>query len=315
MHDWFALSHLALFLVTASFPTGADQATNVGFRHEDDQLVVTIGPNRIATYVYRDEAIPRPYFAHVRTLTGQQVTRHHPPIEGRDRTDHATMHPGIWLAFGDLNGVDFWRNRARIVHQSFAKIAAGRDKTGYFVQRKQYLRDDGSFVCAEVFKCSVHVLGTSYLLILDSKFRSDRQFYFGDQEEMGLGMRVATPIAEVGGGRMRDAEGRTAAKRIWGHAAAWCDYSGVVDGQPCGITLMCHPDNFRPSWMHARDYGLVAANPFGRQAMKKGVISKTVVQPGTEFRLRYAVWVHGGRQAGPADCAAAYRRFIAHADQ
>ena len=24
------------------------------------------------------------------------------------------MHPGLWLAFGDLNGIDFWRNKAPV---------------------------------------------------------------------------------------------------------------------------------------------------------------------------------------------------------
>ena len=38
-----------------------------------------------------------------------QVTRHHPPIEGQDRVDHGTFHPGIWMAFGDISGSDYWR--------------------------------------------------------------------------------------------------------------------------------------------------------------------------------------------------------------
>ena len=29
------------------------------------------------------------------------------------------MHPGVWLAFGDVNGEDFWRNKWRIEHAAF----------------------------------------------------------------------------------------------------------------------------------------------------------------------------------------------------
>ena len=56
------------------------------------------------------------------------MTRTHPPAEG-DATDHDTMHPGVWLAFGDISGEDFWRNMARIDHVAFSAdpgVADGR---------------------------------------------------------------------------------------------------------------------------------------------------------------------------------------------
>jgi len=46
---------------------------------------------------------------------------HHPPRAGKDSTDHDRMHPGIWLGFGDVSGVDFWRNRGRMEHVRFAE--------------------------------------------------------------------------------------------------------------------------------------------------------------------------------------------------
>jgi hypothetical protein len=60
--------------------------------------------------------------------------------------------------------------------------------------------------------------------------------------------------------------------------------------------------NFRPSWFHARDYGLFVANPFGRQAFRKGEPSRVEVKPGETFRLRFAVLLHSGE----VDLAAAY---------
>ena len=30
------------------------------------------------------------------------------------------MHPGVWLAFGDVNGEDFWCNKGRIEHVAFS---------------------------------------------------------------------------------------------------------------------------------------------------------------------------------------------------
>ena len=130
------------------------------------------------------------------------------------------------------------------------------------------------------------------MLLWDSLFSGDREFYFGDQEEMGLGIRVCTPVSVQRGGTILDSEGRQNEKEIWGKTADWCDYSGNVDGQPIGITVMCHPNNFRPCWMHSRDYGFLAANPFGRNAFGKGDKSKVVVEAGETLRLRYGLLLH-----------------------
>lgn len=309
MRDYSCIA-LSIVVLLSIPVTAQDMAAQVGFRQEPGKVIVTVDDTPIATYVYEDAAIPRPYFAHVKEPGGCQVTRNHPPIEGKDRTDHATMHPGIWMAFGDLDGSDFWRNKARIVHESFLEGPVGGAGRGFFVEEKHYLRADGSLVCKERFRCSIHVRDDGYLLTWDSSFHGDAEFCFGDQEEMGLGLRVATPLSEVEDGRLLDSTGRMGAKSIWSHAAAWCDYSGTVEGRRVGMTLMCHPDNFRDSWMHARDYGVVVANVFGRKAMKKGPPSRITVKPGAALLLRYAVWIHGDKVAQKPDLAAAYAQYL-----
>src|SRR5690606_39397838 len=51
---------------------------------------------------------------------------------------------------------------------------------------------------------------------------------------------------------------------LWGKRAKWVDYWAPVDGRVVGIAVFDHPTNpMHPTWWHARDYGLVAANPFG----------------------------------------------------
>ncbi|QDU36708.1 hypothetical protein Mal4_09970 [Maioricimonas rarisocia] len=282
----------------------------VAFDQQDDRLVISVGNEPFAEYVFRDEKIPRPYFAHVKAPGSVQVTRSHPPVEGTDRTDHATMHPGIWLAFGDLDGADFWRNKARIEHVRFTNSPTGGPGKGEFIEEKRYLREDGSEICRERFRCVIIPRAGGRLLVWDSTFTGKRPFTFGDQEEMGLGMRVATPLSEVERGRLLDSEGRTGAEAIWSYAARWCDYSGTIDGRPVGMTLMSHPENFRESWLHARNYGFVAANPFGRKAMNKGPASQVTVEPGESLQLRFAVWIHSGNGGDPESIASAYDDFV-----
>lgn len=267
-----------------------------------DRVVLSIDDHPIACYVFHDDKILRPYFAHVRAPFDRQITRNHPPGEG-DRDDHATMHPGIWIAFGDINGHDFWRNQGRVEHVSFLQSPVGDKQTGSFIQLKRYVAPDGSVVCDEEFHFTLRAQTNSYLMIMDSLFSSSSPFYFGDQEEMGIGVRVATQLSEITGGKLRDSHGRTDASDIWGQAATWCDYSGTIGDQPVGVAIFCSPSNFRESWFHARDYGLLVANAFGRKAMHQGSLSKITVSPNETLRLRYAIWVHNGGDQHAIDSA------------
>lgn len=302
----FLLFSSAVNTVFAVEPT----ADKLHVESRDDRVIVRLGNLEVAHYVFRDPVIPRPYFAHVKTPSGIQATRAFPPVAGKDATDHATMHPGIWLAFGDLDGEDFWRNKSSVRHVRFLDSPEVQEGAAAFVEEKQYVAADGDVVCQERFHWRMRQVDHGFLIRWDSTFTADREFYFGDQEEMGLGIRVATPLAEKNGGLLSDSVGRRKAQQIWSHAARWCDYSGTLDEQHVGITLLCHPSNFRNSWMHARDYGFVAANPFGRQAMRKGDASKVVVAPGEKLRLQYGIWIHETPEGKPADCEAMYQRYV-----
>jgi hypothetical protein len=251
------------------------------------------------------------------------VSRNHPPVEGTDVMDHPEFHPGAWLAFGDINGSDYWRLKAPVRHVGFPEPPRGGDGQGSFTVSSRYLSqtDLDDTVCEEVCRYTLHVVDAGYLLVWDSSFSSTEPFTFGDQEEMGLGIRVATPLrvekksgrypdAVAGTGTILDAEGRQNGAEVWGNASAWCDYSGTTGGQHAGITIFCHPDNFRPSWWHARDYGFVTANPFGRQAFKKGEPSKVTVKPGELFQLRYSILLHAEPTDETPDLAAAYKDYL-----
>ena len=218
-----SVSRRLLFLIVAVFSAGrpckAADRSPVTFARAEGQLAIRVGSQPLATYVYADKEITRPYFAHVRAPGGVQVTRNHPPDKTADSTDHATFHPGIWMAFGDLSGSDNWRNRARVVHQQFLEGPAGGPDKGSFAVRNRYLADDSrTTVCREECRYTIHVRPSGYLLTWDATFSNpEGSFYFGDQEEMGLGFRVASrfgsrpaePSATPRGGRTRNRSGAT----------------------------------------------------------------------------------------------------------
>ncbi len=135
----------------------------------EDRLIIRFGEMEIAHYVFRDATIPRPYFAHVKTPGGTQATRSHPPVEGKDATDHATMHPGIWLAFGDLDGEDFWRNKASIEHVKFVETPQASDSSASIVEEKRYGGAGGQEVCRELFRWKLHAIAGGFLMEWDSR--------------------------------------------------------------------------------------------------------------------------------------------------
>jgi hypothetical protein len=290
----------------ARVATGSEPA--VDLVQEQDKVTVKVGDAAVATYCHADPAVLRPYFAQVAAPGGIQVTRNQPPIEGKDPTDHPQYHPGIWLAFGDLGGGDFWRNRDRVIHETFVEPLTGGRGEGTFAVRNRYERANGTLVCRELCRYRFLVRPSGYLLLWDSTFSADKEFFFGDQEEMGLGVRVAGPLAVVGGGKMCNSHGQSDPARIWGKTADWCDYSGVIDGRRVGLMLMAAPANAHPSWFHARDYGLLVANLFGRKAFTQGEPRKIVIRPGESFRVRYGILLHA--DLSEPERIAAYDDFL-----
>jgi len=179
------------------------------------------------------------------------------------------------------------------------------DGSGRFAVKNLY-QNNGTTICEETCRISLHVRPHGYLLFWESVFLPRRDCFFGDQEEMGLGVRVATPISVQKGGKITNSEGARNEKQAWGKQADWCDYSGNVAGKHAGMMLLPDPRNFRRSWFHARDYGLLVANPFGQRAFTKGQKSHVFLKTGEEFPLRFGILVYAGR----IDRTAAHKDFL-----
>ena len=282
------------------------------FTRADDRLVIAHDGSPVGHYVFRDGAIKRPYFAHAHAPGGRQVTRRHPPIDGQDATDHATMHPGIWLGFGDINGHDFWRNKAAISHERFIdEPAIEEDGRLRFTTVSQLLDATDRPLGQLISRIVLQARPEAHLLRWEAEVQAGAvDLVFGDQEEMGFGARVATALTELNGGVITSSTGRQTAALTWGQPAAWCDYTGVIDGYRCGITLMSHPSNFRPAWWHNRDYGVFVANPFGRAAMKQGARDTTTVKKGTSLILRFAAALHASPAGRSVDPETFYQSII-----
>jgi len=86
-------------------------------------------------------------------------------------------------------------------------------------------------------------------------------------------------------------------KSVWGKKAKWVTYSRTHKNKSGGqnltsISFIDHPQNFRhPTTWHARDYGLVAANPFGLHyfdKQPKGTGAHTI-KNGDDITFHYSI--------------------------
>lgn len=283
---------LSLRTVTAAAGQASAEPLRFSVEQHEDRLLLTLGGQNVGEFVFADPQILRPYFSNLRLPNGQQLTRNHPPIPGRDDTDHEAMHPGLWLGFGDISGYDFWRNKAAIKHQRFLVEPHLEGERLTFATESQLLTPQGQTLGRLSNHLTLTPRPAGWSLVWSATFHADQQaLVFGDQEEMGLGVRVATALSEKNGGQLRNSGGQQTAARTWGQPARWCDYSGGRPGTG-GVLVMADPQNFRESWWHNRDYGVFVANPFGRQALQQGPPSAVTIAPGEELTLRFGAYFH-----------------------
>ncbi len=292
----------------------------VDFNVSEGRLDILANGEHFATYVYADPEIPRPYFCRVTAPGGIQVTRNHPPhpIEDAKNDDHATFHPGLWLAFGDLGGTDFWRNKARVRHARFQGSPQSGD-VGFFTVKNVYetLETPPRIICEETCRYMVLVTPKTRWIIAESQFQAVApEVTFGDQEEMGFGVRMVTPLTvKHGNGVIINDLGGENESGTWGKQADWCAYSGFMDGRRVGILLAASPHNFRRSWFHNRDYGLMVANPFGKKSMtaprdRAIAPDATPLSRDRAFSLGFAVCVFAEETEQHSDYAALYDRYL-----
>jgi len=271
---------------------------NFTYKKSNGAVDIILGKQVVARYVYKDT--PKPYIYPLLSQLAIPVTRNYPmrTVAG-EPTDHP-HHRSFWIGFGDVNGVDFWSETdksGKIVQTSldFDPIAPGY----WSIHTKNnWIGPDGKNICDDdrktaFYSCSYGTLIASAITLNATKHK----IKINDTKEGFFALRLAPSMALKGGtGHILNSEGDKDAA-AWGKRARWIDYTGEVNGQTCGITIFDSPHNYGyPTYWHARDYGLLAANPFGGKAFTndpKNDSSLTVPYTGS-IRLSYVVLIHDG---------------------
>jgi len=275
------------------------------FRQKGDRLHLHFGKTQIATYLLAHEHLTRRAFVNMRTPSGIQVTRNFPARRPDDldpkpqdpeRIIHPLMHPGLWMSFGWIDGNDYWRLTSRVKFERYLERPTSSGLEASFSTRDRYLDKTGTTtVCVQDTSYRFRRIPTGIQITWEATFyNDDRDFLFGDQEESGLALRIASPLRVKGGkGRILNDRGEQNGSGTWGRNFRWIDYSGVIGEKRAGIMVIPHTENPRGCWSHSRDYGVLASNPFPKQPKeRREPYITTKVKKGEKFKLAYTIVLH-----------------------
>jgi len=300
-----------VFILFACFTAGAQA---VKLMQSDKTIRVEINGKLFTEYFFKD--VPRPYCYPLLGPEELPMTRNWPmsanpspdyvpkalPTEEHDHPHHRSL----WFAYGDVNGMDFWAEEKvwhKIVHEKFLEVKSG-DDFGVIKSRNNWTANNGTIVCTDERTLRVYNRPDNERLFdfeITLIAPKDKPVKFGDTKEGAMATRVAESMRlshgkKPGEGHIVQSTGARDGA-AWGKRAEWTDYYGPVNGKTVGIAIFDHPKNpNHPCWWHARDYGLFAANPFGRRGYegKNAPEGGLTIPAGKSLTFRYRFYLHEG---------------------
>jgi hypothetical protein len=306
------------------------QSLKVQFaNHEAENRIDILFDGKIFTSYRWPENVYKPILYPVYTSSGTEITRGFPlkPKQG-ERNDH--IHQvGIWLNYGNVNGLDFWGNGYRgykepgggqIMHQKIESMGLGNNEAT-LIAIESWLNPKGVELLAE--RTEYHFIANGPLRIIDrvtTLRATDTTVVFNDTKEGMFGIRVARQLelplnenvvlldadgkpslqkssaAEGATGNYRSSKG-VSGEAVWGTQAEWMDLYGTIGQEKISLVVCDHPKNpGYPTFWHARGYGLFAANPLGWSDFTKGKETLNfTLKPGESATFRYRVIISSGK--------------------
>ncbi len=325
-----------LLLVTLTGIAGstlfAQKASRVEIidKPSEKKVDVLVGGNLLTSYIYPG-TIKKPVLWPVISPGGNAVTRSYPLAKKEgERVDHPHQ-VGIWLNYGDVNGLDFWNNSdaipaekakdfGTIRHVYTGKIRNGKH-SGELGVTAEWTGNNSELLLTEktLFRFSANpklriIDRTTTLTAVNGDVR------FTDNKEGFFAMRVASELEMPSSGKVQltdvhgnvttveksdpgkvtgnylSSEGITG-EAVWGTRAKWMQLTGVINEEDVTLVMIDHPENTGyPTYWHARGYGLFAANTLGQKALSGGKEELNfTLQKGKSVTFRYRLLIASGK--------------------
>ena len=316
---------LIVLSATLSIANTAFASKGVKLTRLDDRVRIEIDGKLFTEYRFR--GAPKPCLFPILDAGGVSYTRDWPMQNTPGEVQDHDWHRSVWFGHGLVNGHDFWREipekkTGSIVHEAILEQRDGAE--GFLRARSRWVSAAGETICTDETSYRVRRVTEGYFLDCEIVLKASHgKVVLGDTEEGAMAVRVneAIRVSHGSGKKKRPGSGRIVNAngdrdtRAWGKRAPWCDYSGSVAGQTIGVAIFDHPANpSHPTWWHVRDYGLFAANPFGKhdfEGLKDQPNAGDITLPkGGEITLRYRIFFHHGDEKS-ARVAEHYGDYVA----
>lgn len=294
-----------------------------------NKIDVLVGGKLFTSFLW-PENTTKPVFYSIHAASGTEITRGFPlnPKPG-ERADHPHQI-GMWLTYGNVNGLDFWGNGSR-------GLGTKNSKGGTIKHIKtEDLKEGvgkGSFVSTEswVDKLGLEILReqTKYTFFAENAIRiidrvttlsaTGNDVVLPDTKEGMFAIRTARQLElpTTGTVELYNTDGTVTkikdtlnigitgnyissegieGEAVWGTRARWMKLDGKIGEEEISVVICDHPENPNyPTYWHSRGYGLFSANPLGVKDFTKGADSLNFsIRAGQSATFRYKVIVASG---------------------
>ena len=284
----------------SEFQTGQDESSAVELKANEGSVDVMLGDELFTTFDFKtyNKPILYPIYA-----PGQIAMTRDWPMK-KDTVGESHDHPhhkSMWISH-EFNGINFWAERGGTVKTESVETDFAGGPSNVLRSTSSWVKDDDgkTLLTDQTTWWFGGDENSRWINCLVSFQATHGDFQFDDTKEGVFAIRThpdlrltAKPnagVEEVFGSAI-NSEGVTG-KEVWGKPAKWMLYFGKIDGEPASIAIYDHPTNLRhPTTWHAREYGLVAANPFGKHhflGKEKGA-GALIVADGDSLELRYRI--------------------------
>lgn len=295
-------------ILIASCVVSTAIAADVSITKNDEKAVVTIDGAPFTEYVFKGHA--KPILYPIIGPHGIAMTRNYPMQEDVDNEAHDhPHHKSLWYTHDDVNGVQFWmeypgksskKKPGKIVQTSLQIEGPA------IITENAWTSPEGKTVCLDTRTIAFGATDVGRYIDYSITLRAtEGDVVFGDTKEGSMGIRTHPLLRldtdekrgnHTAKGQSINSEG-VEGREMWGKRAKWVDYWAPIEGNTVGIAIFDHPSNPRhPTWWHARNYGLIAANPFGIHDFEKKPdgTGDMKIKDGTSVTFRYRFLFHKG---------------------
>ena len=274
---------------------------------KEDGIEVSVGGEFFAKYNF--SKFSQPIIWPVQGPGNIRMLRDYPLKNGTEgeAKDHP-HHRAIFIGHQGVSGVNYWHNQNKnagvVEHLKLIESRSGEDRA--LIKTLNAWKDnEGKTIGADTRTISFGGDAAARFIDLEINIHATNQdLVFEEFKDGFVGIRThpdlrLNPSPKHGVkevfGKARNSEG-IEGKNIWGKRADWVHYHGKIEGKDAGIAFFSHPSNITKkgdkSWWHARDYGLISANPFA--PVKIGGDGEHKIEKGQTLTLRYRFIFHKG---------------------